>query len=156
MTRNGNEWIIIELHKSKSKESKYEYRVRMERIGGSHVIEYMFANDSCQLYLMYKHLTRKYLDTKQYKHVHHRQLPPNNHNCASKKLRQLTFKSSIDKPIEDETLDLVEYLWFESIGNIQELFGPSDMNRLNLSMETVDILILMIYIHIYVDFGLFL
>ena len=125
---------------SKSLSTKYTNRVRIEKqINSTKTIEYAFAENNSELYQIYKHLASKYNDEKNYKHDH--QLP--NTSSGSKKLQEIAWKSAVENSqcIDQGALDFIDYVWQESVGDLEDLFGctlnDKNLSKLNLTVETV-------------------
>ena len=83
----------------------------------------MYADDSLQLFEIFKFHVNGYLNEKQFTYT--LELP--NLSAGSKQLQQISWKSEIlnakelDKPI----IDLIEYIWNEAIGDLQEMFDAN-------------------------------
>ncbi|CAF0733970.1 unnamed protein product [Brachionus calyciflorus] len=134
---NGNREIVFEINSNSTK-----YRLRWETIKQKVEIKTYYSDDSYEIYELFRHLTKSFMNQKIYKYDKILM----NSKSGSTRLQNEYVKSLVENSslMSEDLVNFLNYIWSESIGNLNKIF-QTNRKFYGLSNEKLDKAELILY-----------
>jgi hypothetical protein len=146
---------VLEIHvhdRLMSLENDYRMRIRIQtadikqqheqKVKEKEKIEHVYAKDALEAFQIYKHYSTQFVSNE--KHYKRMQMPPDR-ALGSKQLKEtvwsMQLKNSGEASLDDKSRELIEMIWKEAVGDLEELFGAEiNDEQFGFSVEQVSII----------------